>query len=102
MDLGYNMYTVYKNFNERGYGSFVLFTGVYERLLSRLSYLTTRNIIYKLIYDQRKPKKWRNDLTPKEKAVISGFAGAVGAIVSNYFECCYVRRVGDLGRVAKF
>lgn len=43
-----------------------------------------------------------DDLTHREKAVLSGFAGALGAIVSNPFEVIMVRQVSDLGKQKEF
>ncbi len=100
--MGYNMYRVFTNFHERGYGSRVLYTGLGESLLSRMSYLAVRNTFYKIIYDMKKPNKIRNDLTHREKSVIAGIAGAMGAIVSNGFECQMVRKIGNVGRESKY
>jgi len=80
------MYHVLRGFLKNGYGSRVLLTGLNEALLSRLTFLTVRNTFYKIVYDIKKPKKLTNDLTHNEKAVLSGIAGSLGALVSNYFE----------------
>lgn len=101
-NLGYNMYTVFKNFSENGYGTSVLYTGLFDSIMARLSYLAVRNVTYTAIYEFKKPEKWRNDLTHYEKMVISGFSGVLGALASNAFECQLVWRIGDVGRKAKF
>ncbi len=80
----------------------MLYTGFGESLMSRFSYLAVRNTAYKVMYDMRKPKKLTNDLTIFEKMTLSGFAGMMGAIASNMFEVTMVRKIGDLGRTAKF
>jgi hypothetical protein len=60
-----------------------------------LSYLFVRNTIYTLIYNQVKPAKPYNDLSYREKAWISGFAGAVGAVVSHPFSVISIRQILD-------
>jgi hypothetical protein len=44
-----------------------------------------------------KPLKPSNDLTSREKAVISGGAGALAAFLSNPFELIMVRQIADGG-----
>ena len=61
-----------------------------------------RNTTYKAIYDRYKPVKPTNDLTHREKGVISAFSGGLGAAASNIFECAMVRKIADVGRMAKF
>ena len=61
----------------------------------RAVYLGVRNTVYKVIYDHFKPVKKHNDLTNREKAVISGFAGSLAAIASNPFELIYTRIIAD-------
>ena len=41
------------------------YRGFEANLISRLSYLTIRNTLYKIIYDNTKPVKVTNDLTSK-------------------------------------
>lgn len=67
-------------------------------LAARLSYLFARNLTYKVIYDQVKPRKVTNDLTNREKSVLGMFCGAIGAVVSNPFEIAMVRQINDLGK----
>lgn len=55
--------------------------------MARSSFLLVRNTVYKILYDLLKPKKITNDLNAKEKGVLGGVAGVVGAIASNPFEC---------------
>lgn len=73
-----------------------------DHLLARLSHLFVRNLVYKIAYDQVKPKKKTNDLSAKERGVLGGVAGMIGAMASNQFECRYVRQVGDIGRAKQF
>lgn len=70
--------------------------------MSRLSFLLVRNTSYKFIYDRFKPPKPTNDLTHRQKSVISAISGALGALASNAFECAAVRKIADVGREAKF
>ena len=102
MNMGYNMYKVFTSLHEAGYGSRVLYTGLGDALASRLSFLLVRNSVYKFIYDRRKPRKMTNDLTYREKGVIAGVAGGLGALASNFFETRMVRQIGDVGRSSKF
>ena len=95
---GYNMYKIFTNFYERGYGSRVLYTGFKEHLMSRLSFLTVRNLVYKTVFDYKKPKKWTNDLLVYEKSLLSGVSSVFGVLASNSFECQFIRKVGDVGR----
>lgn len=59
-------------------------------------------MVYKVIYDNVKPRKPTNDLTYDEKKLLAGFAGACGAIVANPFEIIMVRQISDIGRPAEF
>ena len=78
------------------------FTRLKEALFARLTFLTVRNTVYKGIYDRYKPIKPTNDLTHRQKGVISAIAGSFGALASNMFECAMVRKIADLGRADKF
>lgn len=71
-------------------------------LTARMTFLFSRNMTYKFIYDRVKPRKVTNDLSPREKGVLGAIAGAVGATLSNGAEVTMVRQIGDLGRAAKF
>lgn len=53
--------------------------------------MMVRNFIYKVIYDQSKPRKKHNDLTIREKSLIASIAGSVAAIAANPFELVMVR-----------
>ena len=101
-DQGYNSYKVFTNFHERGYGLRILYTGFINALAARIIFLGARNTFYKISYDYFKPVKKRNDLTYKEKGILSGIGGAFGAILSNPFEIRYIRQIGDVGRSQKF
>lgn len=61
-----------------------------------------RNTVYKVVYDQRKPRKATNDLTYREKGVIAAFAASLGVLASNFFETRMVRQIGDVGRPEQF
>lgn len=101
-NMGYNPFTIYDNFLNRGYGSRVLYTGLSSALVSRVAFLFGRNNAYKLIYDQMKPHKKNNDLLYIEKGAISGVSSIVGSILSNYSMVKFVRQVGDIGRKPQF
>lgn len=47
--------------------------------------MAVRNIFYKTVYDKFKPSKIWNDLSPNQKSLISGMAGALGSLASNGF-----------------
>ena len=81
------MYKIFTNFYERGYGSSVLYTGFKEHIFSRMSFLTVRNLVYKTLFDKKKPKKWQNDLLVYEKSLLSGISSVFGVLASNTFEC---------------
>lgn len=61
-----------------------------------------RNTLYKLIYDSAKPVKPTNDLSHREKGVIAGFAGGMATAVVHPLETIMVRKIGEVGRAAKF
>ena len=75
---------------------------LFQNLQSRLIHLGVRNAVYKMIYDRAKPAKIRNDLAPSQKSLISGFAGALGAVASNGFSAQFIRKVADIGRPERF
>lgn len=91
LEMGYNFFHIFRQFQARGYGASHVFTGFQAAIAGRMSFLFARNLVYKVIYDAKKPKKATNDLTYREKMAISGFAGAVGAVVSNPFEIIKIR-----------
>jgi len=92
---GYNPNKIFREIHAQGNGMSGLYDGLSVALVARGSYLFVRNLVYKVIYDRIKPKKATNDLTPREKAVLSAFAGAIGAIVSNPFEVALIRQQCD-------
>ena len=98
MAMGYNPYLIFRRFHQQGYGTSVLYTGFQQAMQSRMSYLLSRNLAYYFMYSLLKPEKPTNDLNYREKGVIGAIAGALGALVSNQYECAFVRTVGDLGR----
>jgi len=69
-----------------------IYNGIWTAVIGRCVNLLTRNLTYKFIYDQVKPVKPTNDLTHREKAVLAGFAGAVGTIVTNPFDVILTRQ----------
>lgn len=52
---------------------------------------------YKFIYDRVKPPKPFNDLTVREKAVLSGSVGAFAAFITSPFELVQTRMIADGG-----
>lgn len=89
---GINPHKVFREIHEQGVGFRGFYVGIETALLGRSVHLFVRNLTYKLIYDRVKPKKPTNDLTYREKAVLSGFAGSLAAIASNPFEVVLVRQ----------
>ena len=73
-----------------------------EALIARLSYLTIRNTLYKMIYDIKKPAKLTNDLNYREKGAIGAVAGGIATFFVHPLETVSVRKIGDVGRAAKF
>jgi solute carrier family 25 oxoglutarate transporter 11 len=78
-----------------GGGFSQFYTGFKAHMASRLSYLFIRNSLYKVIYDEVKPAKARNDLTIKEKMLLSGFVGGIAGYLSSPFELVSVRQICD-------
>jgi len=74
-------------------------SGAYEgfeaHLYGRLTYLAVRNTLYYLIYNYFKPVKPYNDLSYREKGLIAGVAGAIGAVVSHPFTVISIRQILD-------
>jgi len=92
---GYNPNKVFREIHAQGKGMTGLYAGLDSAILARSVHLLARNLVYKVIYDRVKPKKPSNDLTPREKALLGAFAGAVGAIASNPFEVVMIRQQCD-------
>ena len=61
----------------------MLYTGLGDHLSARLSFLFVRNTAYKLMYNVLKPKKLTNDLSARERGILGGIAGVLGAVASN-------------------
>lgn len=64
-------------------------------MYARLAYLALRNSLYKIIYDQIKPIKPTNDLTKKEKAILSGAVGGIAAYVTSPLTLISIRQILD-------
>lgn len=66
-EMGVNVFNMFRQFHSRGYGLMHVYTGyllIYSNslryqaaLASRLSFLAVRNLVYKTIYDMKKPAK---------------------------------------------
>lgn len=95
--MGYNSHKIFRQVHESGVGFRGFFAGVEAALIARVGYLTIRNILYKNIYDKLKPRKVTNDLTGREKGVISGIAGGVAAFVMTPLELISTRMAADGG-----
>ena len=63
--LGINPFKVASEIHATGVGMSGFYSGLSASILSRTIYLSVRNTIYKIIYDNNKPKKKHNDLTHK-------------------------------------
>ncbi|CAD8074321.1 unnamed protein product [Paramecium primaurelia] len=96
-ELGVNPWRIFREIHETGGGLSHFYYGFDAALYSRLGYLFIRNFLYKAIYDQVKPVKPFNDLTLREKAVLSGSVGAFAAFVTSPFELAQVRMIADGG-----
>lgn len=81
--------------HEVGEGLGGLYHGFQAHLYGRLSYLLIRNTLYKFIYDKVKPIKPSNDLTLKEKMILSGTVGGIAALITSPFELVSVRQSLD-------
>lgn len=92
---GYNPNKIFREIHAQGNGLKGLYAGFDSAILARSVHLLVRNLFYKVVYDRVKPKKASNDLTPREKALLGGVAGALGAIVSNPFEVVLIRQQCD-------
>lgn len=102
MWAGHNPFHIERELGRAGYGVKSLWTGFEAGLAARMTAVTVRNLVYKVLYDRIKPRKPTNDLTYIEKGFLSGVAGACGAVASNPLEIIMVRNVSDLGRSAEF
>jgi solute carrier family 25 oxoglutarate transporter 11 len=71
------------------------YSGFESAFLSRIGYLFIRNSIYHFIYNLTKPVKPFNDLTNKEKMVISGFAGGAAAWITTPLTLINIRQILD-------
>jgi len=84
-----------RQIHSTGAGLAPLFEGFDAHLFGRLTYLAVRNTLYTFIYNQYKPIKPYNDLSYREKSIIAGIAGAVGAAVSHPFTVLSIRQILD-------
>lgn len=94
-EMGTSAPRIMHKMHSAGGGFSQFYTGFKAHLASRLSYLFVRNSLYKVIYDSVKPRKANNDLTIKEKMVLSGFVGGLAAFVSSPFELVSIRQICD-------
>lgn len=93
--MGTDAGKIMKTMHSAGGGFSQFYTGFKAHLSSRLGYLLVRNSLYKAIYDEVKPNKPRNDLTYKEKMLLSGFVGGVAAFVTSPLELVSIRQICD-------
>ena len=78
-----------------GGGLMTFYQGFEANLISRLSYLAIRNTLYKLGYNGLKPIKPSNDLSFREKAVLSGTVGGIAAYLTTPFTIISIRQILD-------
>jgi solute carrier family 25 oxoglutarate transporter 11 len=81
-----NPFKIFRQIHETGRGLSGFYYGFDAALFSRLGYLFIRNFLYKTIYDNVKPVKPFNDLTLREKALLSGTVGGLAAFITSPFE----------------
>eukprot|EP01015_Nassula_variabilis_P036704 TRINITY_DN953_c0_g3_i4.p1 TRINITY_DN953_c0_g3~~TRINITY_DN953_c0_g3_i4.p1 ORF type:complete len:288 (-),score=48.50 TRINITY_DN953_c0_g3_i4:61-924(-) len=99
---GYNFNRLFRQIHETGVGMKGFYVGLTTAIWARSSHLFVRNLVYKTLYDKYKPPKPTNDLTGREKQVISGIAGGVAAIVSNPFDLILTRQQADRGFLPEY
>lgn len=93
--MGINPFKVLRDMHARGGGLSQFYGGFESHLAGRMGYLAIRNTLYKVLYDMNKPEKAFNDLTNKEKMVISGFSGGVAAWLMSPFATLNIRTILD-------
>ena len=81
--------------HETGAGLSGLYQGFDAHLFGRLSYLAVRNTIYTILYNNFKPIKPYNDLSYREKGIIAGLAGVIGAVIAHPFTVISIRQILD-------
>lgn len=89
--MGINPHKVFREVHQTGVGMRGFYYGLDAALLGRLGYLFVRNVAYKYVYDAIKPVKPINDLTNREKALLSGIVGGFAAYVTSPFELVMTR-----------
>jgi solute carrier family 25 oxoglutarate transporter 11 len=89
--MGINPFRVFREVHATGVGMRGFYYGFESALYSRLGYLFVRNSLHKIVYDAVKPKKPFNDLTTREKGVMTGFIGAIAAFATSPFEMVMTR-----------
>lgn len=94
-EMGVSGNKIFRQMHELGDGIGGLYHGFQAHLYGRLGYLTIRNTLYKVIYDQVKPIKPSNDLTNREKMVLAGTVGGIAAYLTSPFELISVRQSLD-------
>lgn len=86
---------ILRRLHETGSGMSIFYEGFDAHLYGRLAYLAIRNTVYTGIYNAIKPVKPYNDLSSREKSVIGGISGAVGAVASHPFTVVSIRQILD-------
>lgn len=89
--MGYNSAKMFREIHASGRGVKELYFGLDSFVAARAVHLLVRNLLYKIIYDYRKPVKASNDLSNREKGVIGGIAGGIAALVSNPLDLINIR-----------
>lgn len=95
LQAGYNPWRVFRQIHESGVGIRGFYEGFDSHLSGRLVYLLVRNLVYKVIYDSKKPVKAHNDLTTREKGVIAAFAGGLAAFITTPFDLVNIRQIAQ-------
>lgn len=93
--MGVSGSRIFRQMHELGEGLGGLYHGFQAHLFGRLGYLAIRNTLYKIVYDQIKPIKPSNDLTIREKMILSGTVGGIAAFLTSPFELVSVRQSLD-------
>jgi hypothetical protein len=93
--MGYNPNKIIREMHSQGGGFAQFYGGFLAHFSGRMLYLSIRNTIYYLLYENQKPAKLTNDITIKDKMIISGIAGGIAGLIISPLELISVRQILD-------